>query len=62
LHKSNKRVNEQLNIDFKNISKHKKTNDAKKKQEESKKICDAKTTAVHVQCNNKRHVDVMRLH
>jgi hypothetical protein len=33
-----------------------------KKKEESKNICDAKTTAMHVQCNNKRHVDVMRLH
>jgi tRNA-dihydrouridine synthase len=33
-----------------------------KRQEESKKICDAKATTVHVHCRNKCHVDVMWLH
>jgi hypothetical protein len=53
----------QLNNDFKKYQNTPKKNDAKKKkQEESKKICDAKTTMVHVQCRNKHHVNVMQLH
>jgi Txe/YoeB family toxin of Txe-Axe toxin-antitoxin module len=54
-----KELMKQLNVDFKNISKHPKKIDTKKRQEESKKICDAKTIVVHVECRSKHHVDVM---
>jgi hypothetical protein len=58
-----KELMKQLNIDFKNISKQKnKKKMMQKRQEESKKICDAKTIVVHVECKNKCHVEVMQLH